>query len=216
MRPMAEAPPPTDRRRFFRRLVLGSLEGLESVAGAARGSELGPPELPPARFLRPPGALDEPDFAETCEQCAACVQACPADCIRLEPEAAGGRPFIVARTAPCVVCDTLACTHACPSGALEPLDDPARIRMGRAHVDAFRCLRTGPEAEPCTLCIDPCPEGERAIGLDGDGLVEVRDGCTGCGVCERACPTEPASIIVEPHPATLMPDENGSGGTRTD
>ena len=48
--------------------------------------------------------------------------------------------------------------------------------------------------------------GGDAAGFGGSVLgtaftpVGVGAGCTGCGVCERACPTEPASIWIEPAP----------------
>ncbi len=61
------------------------------------------------------------------------------------------------------------------------------------------------EREICDLCVTECPIGEEAITLkkttNPDGSVSykpnVLEGCTGCGVCEMICPTEPASIVIE-------------------
>ncbi len=61
------------------------------------------------------------------------------------------------------------------------------------------------EREICDLCVTECPIGEEAIKLEknvnADGTVsykpKVLEGCTGCGVCEMICPTEPASIVIE-------------------
>jgi ferredoxin-type protein NapG len=213
-------PSPFDRRAFFRQVLL---RGVEKAEGSARaiGKRLAPlageergtkneerrttesPSVAPApRFLRPPGALPEDRFAETCSRCGECVRACPAECIKLDTTSenrAGGLPHIIARQSPCVICDDLSCMKVCPTGALKLVESVDQIHMGVAVVDHDRCLR-GPsgQKEDCRLCITPCPIGEKAIGLDAQGLIEIRAGCTGCGVCERACPTEPASVWVVP------------------
>jgi len=160
-----------------------------------------PPPVSPSRFLRPPGALPAEAFADTCSRCGDCVRACPAQCIVLDETVAGGLPHIVARKSPCVVCDDLSCMKGCPTGALQLVGDVSYIDMGMAVMNFERCLRSeshGRLREDCTVCIDQCPIEEVAIGLDDAGRVEVRDGCIGCGVCERVCPTQPASITVEP------------------
>ncbi|MDX1681653.1 MAG: 4Fe-4S dicluster domain-containing protein [Phycisphaeraceae bacterium] len=198
---------PTSRRGFFRALTLAGLdraeEAGERVGRLFKGDTATPP---PRRWLRPPGARPESEFLTTCESCGECVQACPAQCIRLDAQRAGGGPYIIARESPCVVCDDLACMPACPTDALQLVDHVQQIDMGWAIVDHDRCLRTEPDGEDCRLCVEPCPEGEAAIGINPQGLVEVRDGCIGCGVCEHACPTEPASIVVEPHHAGPSPE----------
>jgi ferredoxin-type protein NapG len=230
------------RREFFRRFILKGLDKAEatgrSVAGrfddviaAAGGVEasLRPSDapaptssipslspVPPARFLRPPGALAELPLAETCSRCGDCVKACPAQAIRLEPAVAGGLPFIVPREQPCVVCTDLACMKVCPTGALKRVSAVSEISMGVAVVDHARCLRGPFDAEPrvepadslhaaggargrgedCRLCVTSCPVGESAIAIGGGGRVVILAGCIGCGVCERACPTEPTSIFI--------------------
>ena len=210
---------PTSRRGFFRLLMLRGIEGGEQAAknvgdrfkqmvGDEAPGPAGPPKpapdayhpLPsavdPNRMLRPPGAVREQLFGDTCSRCGECAKVCPAQCIVINEAVADGTPFIVARESPCVVCDELACTQHCPSGALLPLTHASQIRMGLAIVDAQRCVRS--HGEDCELCVTHCPLGEAAICINDDGAIEVRRGCTGCGVCERACPTEPASIVVEP------------------
>ena len=232
---MPDPPVPVDRRAFFRRLLLHGLNKAEDAGQRVanrfglpwlleEGHALAPrsdsgPGAPgdsrgalPTRFLRPPGACDEVDFRLTCSGCSACVEACPAQCIKIEPvpdealvDGPGappwglGLPFIIARQSPCVVCDDLSCMKVCPTDALTLVASPRDIDMGTAVMDFQRCLRgESGEGEECQLCIRDCPQGDEALGLGEDGRIEVRSGCIGCGVCERVCPTEPASIVVEP------------------
>lgn len=210
----------TDRRSFFRQIFLRGFDAAEdrtrgvreaiqrAVTPPAAPSQM-PPEPAPVvaypappqyvRFLRPPGALAEELFSETCSRCGECVKACPAQCIDLTPTQAGGLPHIIARESPCVVCADLSCMKVCPTGALKLVESVAQIEMGVAVADQARCLRgESGRREDCRLCVTSCPVGESALGLTEQGHVDVRSGCIGCGVCERACPTEPASIWVEP------------------
>ena len=203
-----------NRREFFRRFLSRGLEQVEQ-AGHRFADRLTPDVVPiihqatPVRYLRPPGALPEAAFADTCSRCAKCVEVCPAQCIALMPDRADGLPHIVPRESSCVVCDELACMHVCPTGALG-LVERHEIDMGFAAVDQQRCLRrpaiSGSEqqGEDCRVCLDDCHIGPSALGLDHNGLVEVRDGCVGCGVCEQHCPTEPASIWVVPKPESTL------------
>lgn len=171
------------------------------------------------RFLRPPGAGDPQHFLETCTACGQCVEACPAHAIVLDPRQADGKPFILPAAQPCVMCSDVACTHACPSGALTPIPQPTDIRIGLAKVDHGRCLRTPAktvsrgsfhQGEDCTLCVDHCPAGAAALMVDETtDELRVGDACTGCGVCENVCPTAPASIIVLPwREGSVSPDES--------
>jgi MauM/NapG family ferredoxin protein len=187
---------PHDRRAMFR---LGLRKLMEPVAEYIE-ERLNFP-LPVVRtVLRPPGALPEKEFLDTCYRCGNCVDICPAKAIKpLSTVNIEGRgtPYIDADLAACVVCDELACMRACPSGALKLVDQPGAIRMGLARVNTDACHRS--RSEECTLCIDKCPLGTQAIGLGETGQVEVRlGGCVGCGVCQFYCPALPKAILVEP------------------
>lgn len=188
--------------------------GEGDAAHSGHGGKNGPTHVPPvSRFLRPPGSGLETDFTSTCTACGACVTACPADSILLDVQQAGGRPYILPRITPCVMCNDVSCTKACPSGALTVLNAPKEIHLGVAKIDHARCLRTPAEtvsrggtmrAEDCTVCVSQCPVGETALMINEEGELRVRDACTGCGVCERACPTEPASIWIIPKGQELL------------
>lgn len=192
-------------------------EGLGSALGLSEPATNTPSA--PHAFLRPPGALPEPDFTATCSACGRCVEACPAHCIVIKPGLAGGLPHIVPRVSPCVICQGLSCMKVCPTDALRLVDAPTQIHMGYARVDTARCLRTSLEAPPdstdrdCRLCVEHCPIGESALRIGANGVLEVRPGCTGCGVCEHVCPTDPASISVLPLRHAHAPGSPGTPGS---
>ena len=152
-------------------------------------------EPAPRRWLRPPGALPEPAFLQTCTQCTACQEACPYQSIRrLGPEFArqAGTPAIVPDESPCYLCEDMPCIAACEPRALRPV---ARneVRMGLAVIDRTACYVT--QGQPCDYCVTRCPLREEAIRLDGSGLPRVIDeGCTGCGVCAYLCPPNAVNI----------------------
>lgn len=203
---------PTDRRGFFRSSfasLLGPLADIlekrlndvrESFAGAMPAEE---------RLLRPPGALPEADFLRACQSCGKCASVCPVGAIYMTRRPAPGRdgerladvtPVISPQSQPCVLCTSLACMSACPSGALVPTA-VEQIRMGTASWSADRCLRR--HGQECQRCIELCPRGKDAIRLgepvDCESLPPVvveYAGCAGCGVCEFNCPAVPEAIVV--------------------
>ncbi len=182
------------RRGFFREAAARVIGPIADFLGEPLEAA---PKWP---VLRPPGAVHEDIFGETCQRCGECVRVCPAHAIFPLAELFGdakGTPAIDPSAAACVVCDGLQCTHVCPSGALLPLFDPSLIRMGIARVYAGLCVRT--QGEDCTLCVDRCPIGKSAIHFPDAGPPEVLEsGCVGCGVCEFYCPTSPKAISIEP------------------
>lgn len=156
-------------------------------AAAARSAKL--------RVLRPPGAKDEDDFRATCSTCQNCVTTCPVQAIQYDPDRADGVPFIIAEEQPCAMCDGLLCMYNCPSGAIQAIPI-GLVDMGTAEWRPGRCVRS--QGTECTMCVDRCPIGNRAIELIDGRIVVYPDGCTGCGVCEHDCPTSPKSIVVIP------------------
>lgn len=167
--------------------------------------------LPPAA-IRPPGALPEAEFSGACIRCGMCVRDCPYDILHLakpEEPMATGTPYFVARQLPCEMCDDIPCVKACPTGALDhALTDIAKARMGLAVlVDHETCLNF--LGLRCDICYRVCPVIDKAITLDplsnertGKHTLFIpvvhSDACTGCGKCEKACPTEVAAIKVMP------------------
>src|SRR5262245_17631171 len=106
------------RRHFFREalreLLNRTASAMEPVQEALRHLELVPEEgsKPTIKsrnerhWLRPPGALfPDQGFRDTCSGCRACVEICPAQCIKIDSsgESGEGAPFIDANVMACVV-----------------------------------------------------------------------------------------------------------------
>ena len=218
-------PPPTggpsiadkkmDRRRFFRAGLAEMLKPLDAAIKPLErvAHEVGkldsirsplPPPPPPLKaapvdrpWIRPPGALPELEFRARCTRCGDCVTACPVKAIKVDhaAEEGAGYPFIDPDTNPCVLCSGQPCMPACPAGALQivPLE---QIDIGKANYFDQTCLRFN--GEECTMCVDHCPVGPSALDIQNGWVTVHEEACTGCGVCQNNCPTDPKSIIVIP------------------
>lgn len=210
-----------NRRRFFREGLrellkpLGkAVEPLNEVVRHFNALDLNAPTplkpKPPKQtaWQRPPGALEGSNFTDVCSRCGECVKVCPAECIKIDTtgDNGDGAPYIEPNEMPCVMCQGLLCMHVCPTGALRPI--PIQdIDMGTTLWREETCVRT--IGENCTICVDQCPMGSAALELNGNRVVVKEDGCTGCGVCQHYCPTDPKSIVVTPRDAR---NDAGDGG----
>ncbi len=141
-------------------------------------------------YLRPPGAVEETEFLSLCTCCDECIKACPAKAIKRSQgfmEAAAGTPIIIPKENPCVLCNGLVCIAACKEGALKPIDQVNKVRMGIARINESQCLAWG--GQDCQLCFIKCPlRGDAMYQEDGKPVINAEK-CVGCGVCEYACHT---------------------------
>jgi ferredoxin-type protein NapG len=107
------------------------------------------------------------------------------------------------------MCEDIPCVPVCPTGALDhALENIDDSRMGLAVIDIENCLSW--QGLRCEICFRECPVQGQAITVEHHPrriskhamfvpLVNS-DACTGCGICEKACPTQKAAIRV------LQPD----------
>lgn len=192
------------RRQFFSQftqsVVASVLPNKRPAAGSTSQADA-PTDQPPQTWIRPPGALPQRLFLDTCTRCTDCVDACPYGSIRrLGPEfgADAGTPAIIPTESPCYLCEGMPCIAACQPKALvqRPLED---FNMGLAVLQPSRCYLS--QGQPCDYCLTRCPLGTDAIALGPDRIPLVdRDGCAGCGVCAYLCPADALKIT----PANLL------------
>jgi ferredoxin-type protein NapG len=194
------------RRDFFTRVGQGA--ALAATGGLVWSYLLQQQARATPFAIRPPGALPEADFNASCIKCGQCVSACPYDTLKLATADSGiplGTPYFIPREIPCYMCEDIPCIKACPTGsldrALENIDD---ARMGLAVIDIENCLSW--QGLRCEICFRECPVQGRAISIEHHPrriskhamfvpLVHS-EACTGCGICEQACPTRKAAIRV--------------------
>jgi len=196
------------RRAFLRRTAQGA--GIAATGGLLWSYLLGAQRSAEASALRPPGALGSGDFEATCIKCGQCVTACPFGTLRLAPAGSAvpiGTPFFTPRDVPCYMCADIPCVAACPTGALDhALDAIEDARMGIATIDQEACLSW--QGLRCEICYRECPVRNAALSIENHPrrtsahalfvpIVHSSD-CTGCGLCEHACPTEVAAIRIVP------------------
>ncbi len=151
---------------------------------------------------RPPGAVAEARFLAECTRCRACVDACPEDAIVLAPprlRAAAGTPTIDPAVAPCRMCDGLPCVDACEPGVLTRTLPP---RMGTAVIQTFLCLAH--QGTTCSVCIEQCPVDGALARVGGKPVVDAAV-CTGCGVCQYACPAPRNAVMIRVEPDGARP-----------
>ncbi len=179
------------------------------------------------RLLRPPGALDEPDFLSRCIRCGECMKVCPNTALHPTFDEAGleglWSPTLVPRIGYCEPSCVL-CSEVCPTGAIWQItpkekgwvvgvgqsaaaDQP--IRLGTAFYDRGRCLPWAMATE-CIVCEEWCPVSPKAIYVQEAQVIDSAGNtktlkqprvdpsrCVGCGACEYACP-------LQEHPAVYV------------
>ena len=141
------------RRDFFRRVLLkgmnrleqaGRSVGLRMLGGGEDGRSAGTSGRggDTRNFLRPPGALDESAFAQTCSRCGDCVRVCPAQCIVIDEAVRRG---IAAHRATAIALRGVRrpqLYESLPNRRVEPWWNRLNIsRWASAQMDHARCLR---------------------------------------------------------------------------
>lgn len=137
---------------------------------------------------RPPWALSEASFIDTCTRCNDCITACP-ESIILSGD--GGFPRVDFAQGECTFCGD--CVSACKPRAL--IQNEGQIAWLLKAEIGQNCLpKKGVE---CRTCGDFC--GPRAIRftprLGGSPLPDIDvASCTGCGACFAPCPVNAITL----------------------
>ncbi len=187
-----------ERRAFWKVLSVSGLAALFSKSAFASRSRTS------LRFLRPPGALAEQAFLDSCIRCGKCGESCPNDTIKFFSFENGwssyNTPYIVPREKPCILC--MECSQACPTGAIQKIKHEAeeiisKVNMGKAKVNEDICLSY--QGKSCGVCYRACPLPDVSLRVGYMEQPTVMDACVGCGICERACIQMPQAIRIIPN-----------------
>jgi ferredoxin-type protein NapG len=172
------------RRDALQIVISGAVSGILFILFKVTGAKAVP---------RPPGALIEDDFLKFCTRCYQCIDVCPADALGPASIFDGmsnlGTPVLDVKK--CIFCQE--CMRICPTGAIQKIPKN-EIDIGNAVINRDTCL-TWTNKRRCTNCYKACKY--KAIKLEKrKNPVVIEEKCTGCGACERRCPTTPKSIVV--------------------
>ncbi len=175
-----------NNRRKFMATTLQSV-GLTALGGLLWSGYCDEAKASPL-VLRPPGALPEEQFLDTCIKCGLCAEACAnretnrnRDGTQREGTlkmAKGGdhkligTPYFIPREVPCYMCDDIPCVPVCPSEALDMKSllnkkeelDITKAEMGLAVVHKESCVAYW--GLQCDACYRACPLLDEALTLD--------------------------------------------------
>ena len=156
-------------------------------------------------LIRPPGAIPEEEFLNTCIRCSECMKVCITN--TLQPSLLEGglegiwTPKADLRLAACEQTCNL-CGKVCPTRAIRDLDleEKNHAKIGTAVIIKEKCL-VWEQDKVCLICDEQCPYNaivfKTVEGFRRPFVIENR--CNGCGFCEHKCPVEgEAAIVVRP------------------
>ena len=154
------------------------------------------------QLIRPPGALPEDEFLQTCIRCGECMKSCVTNTLQpclWEAGLAGlWTPKLDLRFAACEQnCNV--CGKVCPTQAIRSLslEEKTHAKVGTAILRKEMCL-VWAQDKLCLICDEICPYNAIVFRtIDGYRRpVVIASRCNGCGFCEQSCPVEGESAIV--------------------
>ncbi len=143
--------------------------------------------------IRPPWAMDERQFIESCDRCGDCISNCPKKIIT---KGSGGFPTIDFSQAGCTFCGD--CRETCKPGALRLTDSTEQPPWSLAASVLDSCLSLN--GIVCRSCGESCEEDAIKFRLELGGrarpLVD-EEICNGCGECVAVCPSQSLKVLPE-------------------
>ena len=163
----------------------------EKRAGVSRAQFLRGDIRGKNRPFRPPWALEEYDFTETCTRCGECIKQCEEQIL---VEARGKFPVVDFKRGECTFCE--ACVTCCEPKALridseEDRKNPWSLEVRVGHT----CVAQ--KGVVCQICGDQCLERVFRFRPRVGGAVQMEmemEKCTGCGACIAPCPVDALTI----------------------
>jgi MauM/NapG family ferredoxin protein len=172
-------------------------------------------------LIRPPGALKEEDFINTCVRCGQCMKVCPTNALHpllfeygFDPAFS---PVLIPRIGYCEKnCNQ--CSEVCPSGAIRKITrkEKEKIIIGTAYIIKDLCLPWSEQKE-CLVCEEMCPTSKKAIIFKDEYQINkhgkrvrvklpivLENLCIGCGICENKCPVPGSAAIKVRTPKLLQ------------
>jgi MauM/NapG family ferredoxin protein len=166
-----------------------------------------------ASIIRPPGALPENKFIDSCIRCGECMKVCPTNALHPTLLEAGLEGIFTPRLIPKLgYCEKncILCTQVCPTDALKKLKiaDKETTIFGTAYFIKDLCFPWA-EQRNCIVCEEVCPTKTKAIKFRERWLTNkegkrvlvklpyiLENVCIGCGICENKCPVPGSAAIV--------------------
>jgi ferredoxin-type protein NapF len=140
--------------------------------------------------IRPPWAIPEKEFVDTCTACGECVRVCPTKILKT---GRGRIPQVDFSRGGCTLCGD--CARVCEPKALrftaKPDRQPWRLK---AHLEDHCLTRKG---VVCQTCGEACEFGAISfrLALGGVAKPEVNfAACNGCGECYAPCPVNAVTM----------------------
>jgi len=190
------------RRRTLQALGIGvawaALVRTDWGAKMARQSKI---RVSSPQLIRPPGALAEEKFVNRCVRCSECMKVCPTNGLQPALAEAGieglWTPVLVPKIGECTQNCNL-CSKVCSTQAIQPfeIEDKTYIYIGTAVIDRSSCIVWN-SGKSCLVC-DECCSYHALYWKVVDGIRRPfvnEKKCTGCGICENACPIQPQAAI---------------------
>lgn len=151
--------------------------------------------------IRPPWALPEAKFVDSCTRCGACIEQCPEQIII---SGKSGFPQINFARGECTFCHR--CVDSCEHEAF--FDDLDKFAWNLTASISNQCLVY--QGVHCMICREQCEP--RAIvfihkaGLPAYPMLNAET-CNGCGACYKPCPSRAIKLSYqntqkEPHKET--------------